>query len=155
MDGINQVTFEDSQFLAVYGSAVLAVGITTSFTEPANFLGTNPEALQKAVSGADRGTAKARKKLEAAIHRYRTAGHKNPGLLKVARAEIKTLPEARAHRVFTLTEFKPNVKVDDKAFTLDGLGLPEGFPVSDAIEHITYRYGDKANAVAIIHRPKP
>lgn len=47
--------------------------------------------LQKAVSGADRGTAKARKKLEAAIHRYRTAGHKNPGLLKVARAEIEGL----------------------------------------------------------------
>jgi len=47
--------------------------------------------LQKAVSGADRGTAKARKKLEAAVHRYRTAGHKNPGLLKVVRAEIDQL----------------------------------------------------------------
>jgi DNA repair exonuclease SbcCD ATPase subunit len=47
--------------------------------------------LQKAVSGADRGTARARKKLEAAVHRYRTAGHKNPGLLKVARAEIDQL----------------------------------------------------------------
>ncbi|RKZ11813.1 hypothetical protein DRQ32_05095, partial [bacterium] len=40
MDGINSVTFEDPEFLAVYGSAVLAVGVTTSFTEPAEFLGT-------------------------------------------------------------------------------------------------------------------
>ena len=31
MDGINQVTFEDPMFLAVYGSSVLAVGITTSY----------------------------------------------------------------------------------------------------------------------------
>ncbi len=47
--------------------------------------------LQKAVSGADRGTAKAKKKLETAIHRYRTEGHKNPGLLKVLREEIGML----------------------------------------------------------------
>lgn len=47
--------------------------------------------LQKAISGADRGTAKAKKKLEAAVHRYRTQGHKNPGLLKVARNEVEAL----------------------------------------------------------------
>ena len=47
--------------------------------------------LQKAISGADRGTAKAKKKLETAIHRYRTEGHKNPGLLKVAREEMAML----------------------------------------------------------------
>jgi uncharacterized protein YhaN len=47
--------------------------------------------LQKAVSGADRGTARAKRKLETAIHRYRTEGHKNPGLLKVCRDEITTL----------------------------------------------------------------
>jgi DNA repair exonuclease SbcCD ATPase subunit len=47
--------------------------------------------LQKAISGADRGTAKAKKKLDAAIHRYRTEGHKNPGLLKAAGAEIEAL----------------------------------------------------------------
>ncbi|RKZ08078.1 hypothetical protein DRQ32_09465, partial [bacterium] len=34
MDGINQITFEDPEFLAVYGSAVLAVGITTSYDVP-------------------------------------------------------------------------------------------------------------------------
>ena len=47
--------------------------------------------LQRAVSGADRGTAKAKKKLETAVHRYRTEGQKNPGLLKVTRAEIALL----------------------------------------------------------------
>jgi DNA repair exonuclease SbcCD ATPase subunit len=47
--------------------------------------------LQKAISGADRGTAEARKKLSAAIHRYRTEGEKNPGLLKVIREEIAML----------------------------------------------------------------
>jgi len=39
MDGINHVTFVDPEFLAVYGSAVLAVGITTSFTETTDFDG--------------------------------------------------------------------------------------------------------------------
>lgn len=47
--------------------------------------------LQQAISGADRGTAQARKKLDAAIHRYRTEGFKNPGLLKTARLEIEQL----------------------------------------------------------------
>ena len=47
--------------------------------------------LQKAISGADRGTAAAKKKLENAIHRYKTQGHKNPGLLKVTAEEIETL----------------------------------------------------------------
>ena len=47
--------------------------------------------LQKAISGADRGTAKAKKKLETAVRRYRTEGHKNPGLLKVAREQIAML----------------------------------------------------------------
>ncbi|HKZ91257.1 MAG TPA: AAA family ATPase [Candidatus Limnocylindrales bacterium] len=47
--------------------------------------------LQKAVSGADRGTATAKRKLDAAIHRYRTEGHKNPGLVKAVREEITTL----------------------------------------------------------------
>ncbi len=47
--------------------------------------------LQRAISGADRGTAKARKKLQTAIHRYRTEGQKNPGRLKVLREEIAML----------------------------------------------------------------
>jgi len=47
--------------------------------------------LQKAISGADRGTARAKKKLDTAIHRYRTEGHKNPGVLKVIREEVAML----------------------------------------------------------------
>jgi hypothetical protein len=47
--------------------------------------------LQKAISGADRGTGKAKKKLDAAIHRYRTEGQKNPGLLRSVREEIDLL----------------------------------------------------------------
>ncbi len=41
LDGINLVTFEDPEFVTLYGSAVLAVGVTTSFTEPTNFNGTD------------------------------------------------------------------------------------------------------------------
>jgi DNA repair exonuclease SbcCD ATPase subunit len=47
--------------------------------------------LQKVISGADRGTGKAKKKLDAAIHRYRTEGQKNPGLLRSVREEIGLL----------------------------------------------------------------
>ena len=47
--------------------------------------------LQKAISGADRGTATAKRKLDAAIHRYRTEGQKNPGLLRSVREEIGLL----------------------------------------------------------------
>ena len=47
--------------------------------------------LQKAISGADRGTGKAKKKLDAAIHRYRTEGHKNSGLLRSVREAIGLL----------------------------------------------------------------
>jgi DNA repair exonuclease SbcCD ATPase subunit len=47
--------------------------------------------LQQAISGADRGTGKAKKKLDAAIQRYRAEGFKNPGLLKATRLEIDEL----------------------------------------------------------------
>lgn len=74
----------------------------------------------------------------------------------VSRGEIKTLPNSSAvHRIFTIKSFKPNVEVDDKEFTLDGLGLPDGFPIRDSIEGVTYRYGDKANAKPIIRRARP
>jgi DNA repair exonuclease SbcCD ATPase subunit len=49
--------------------------------------------LQQSMSGADRGTRAARRKLEEAIRRYRTEGHKNPGYLKVARAEVEHLSQ--------------------------------------------------------------
>ncbi len=49
--------------------------------------------LQQSMSGADRGTHAARKKLEDAIRRYRTEGAKNPGYLKVMRADVARLQE--------------------------------------------------------------
>lgn len=39
MDGIHHVSFVDENFVAVHGTAVLAVGLTTSFEQAANFLG--------------------------------------------------------------------------------------------------------------------
>lgn len=79
--------------------------------------------LQKAVSGADRGTAKARRKLEAAIHRYRTEGHKNPGLLKVVRAEIGQLESDLAEGEAALTRLQADraawVEADERRVQLD------------------------------------
>ncbi|CAN5717707.1 hypothetical protein BH24CHL8_BH24CHL8_02010 [soil metagenome] len=50
--------------------------------------------LHRSMTGADRGTWAARRKLEEAIARHRSAGHKNPGLLKQARAEVERLAKA-------------------------------------------------------------
>lgn len=44
--------------------------------------------LQASISGADRGTGRARKKLEKALHDLTTKGERNPGLLKVAEAAV-------------------------------------------------------------------
>ena len=49
--------------------------------------------LQQSMSGADRGTHAARKKLEDAIRKYRTEGVKNPGYLKVLHADVDRLRE--------------------------------------------------------------
>ena len=49
--------------------------------------------LQQSMSGADRGTQAARKKLEDAIRRYKTEGAKNPGYLKVLHADVERLSE--------------------------------------------------------------
>ncbi len=40
--------------------------------------------LQASISGADRGTSRAKRKLERALHDLQTKGHKNPGRLKTA-----------------------------------------------------------------------
>ena len=40
-DGVNLVSFEDPDFVALFGNAVLAVGVSTSFEEPGTFQG-NP-----------------------------------------------------------------------------------------------------------------
>ena len=49
--------------------------------------------LQQSMSGADRGTQAARKKLDDSIRRYRTEGAKNPGYLKVLRADVDRLSQ--------------------------------------------------------------
>jgi DNA repair exonuclease SbcCD ATPase subunit len=45
--------------------------------------------LQASISGADRGTSRAKKKLERALHELATKGDKNPGRLKVAEAAVE------------------------------------------------------------------
>jgi uncharacterized protein YhaN len=47
--------------------------------------------LQQSMSGATRGTHAAKRKLEEQIRRYKTEGPKNPGMLKLARAEVERL----------------------------------------------------------------
>ncbi len=49
--------------------------------------------LQASISGADRGTSRARKKLDKALHDLGTRGDRNPGRLKVAE---KAVEDARA-----------------------------------------------------------
>jgi DNA repair exonuclease SbcCD ATPase subunit len=44
--------------------------------------------LQASISGGDRGTSRARKRLERAIHELNTKGEKNPGRLKVAEEAV-------------------------------------------------------------------
>ncbi len=44
--------------------------------------------LQASISGGDRGTSRARKKLDKALHDLTTKGEKNPGRLKVAEAAV-------------------------------------------------------------------
>jgi DNA repair exonuclease SbcCD ATPase subunit len=47
--------------------------------------------LQASISGADRGTSRARKKLDKALHELQTKGAKNPGRLKVAEEALADL----------------------------------------------------------------
>jgi DNA repair exonuclease SbcCD ATPase subunit len=45
--------------------------------------------LQASISGADRGTSRARKKLDKALHELNTRGDRNPGRLKVAEMAVE------------------------------------------------------------------
>jgi len=47
--------------------------------------------LQASISGADRGTSRARKKLDRALHDLQTRGAKNPGRLKVAEDAVNSV----------------------------------------------------------------
>jgi DNA repair exonuclease SbcCD ATPase subunit len=59
--------------------------------------GTLRDRLQQSMSGADRGTFVAKRKLDEAIRRYRSEGAKNPGFLKLANAQVARL-EAEVSR---------------------------------------------------------
>lgn len=50
--------------------------------------------LQASISGADRGTGRAKKLLERALHDLTTRGEKNPGRLKVAEGQVATAAAA-------------------------------------------------------------
>jgi DNA repair exonuclease SbcCD ATPase subunit len=52
--------------------------------------------LQASISGADRGTSRARRKLEKALYELNTKGEKNPGKIKVAEGALAT--ESAAQR---------------------------------------------------------
>jgi DNA repair exonuclease SbcCD ATPase subunit len=79
--------------------------------------------LQKAISGHSQGTAKAKRKLGTAIHRYRTEGHKNPGLLKASRAEIARLERELAEGEDALGRLEADraawVEADERQRELD------------------------------------
>ncbi len=50
--------------------------------------------LQASISGGDRGTSRAKRKVERAIHDLTTKGDKNPGRLKVAESEVARSAQA-------------------------------------------------------------
>ncbi len=50
--------------------------------------------LQASISGGDRGTSRAKRKLELALHDLTTKGDKNPGRLKVAEGEVARATQA-------------------------------------------------------------
>ena len=54
--------------------------------------------LQASISGADRGTSRARKKLDKALHELTTRGDKNPGRLKVAEEAVEQAAGRRRRR---------------------------------------------------------
>lgn len=62
--------------------------------------------LQQSMSGADRGTHAAQRKLEEAIRRYRTEGAKNPGYLKVLRTDVERLRAAVAQGEAALAQLE-------------------------------------------------
>ena len=51
--------------------------------------------LQASISGADRGTSRARRKLEKALYELNTKGDKNPGRIKAAEANLATSTAAQ------------------------------------------------------------
>jgi len=62
--------------------------------------------LQASISGADRGTSRARKKLDRAIHDLSTRGDRNPGRLKVAEEAVAQAQAALDQGELALTQLE-------------------------------------------------
>jgi DNA repair exonuclease SbcCD ATPase subunit len=62
--------------------------------------------LQASISGADRGTSRARRKLERALYELNTKGDKNPGRIKAAEAAVATETAALRNGEAALAELE-------------------------------------------------
>jgi DNA repair exonuclease SbcCD ATPase subunit len=62
--------------------------------------------LQASISGADRGTSRARRKLERALYELNTKGDKNPGKLKAAEANLAAATAALRNGEVALAELE-------------------------------------------------
>jgi DNA repair exonuclease SbcCD ATPase subunit len=62
--------------------------------------------LQASISGADRGTSRARKKLDKALHELNTRGDRNPGRLKVAEVAVEQTETALAQGELALAQLE-------------------------------------------------
>ena len=62
--------------------------------------------LQASISGADRGTSRARKKLDRALHDLSTRGDRNPGRLKVAEEAVAQAEAALEQGELALTQLE-------------------------------------------------
>ena len=62
--------------------------------------------LQASISGADRGTSRARKKLDKALHDLMTKGDRNPGRLKVAEEAVEQSRAALDQGELALTQLE-------------------------------------------------
>ena len=62
--------------------------------------------LQASISGADRGTSRARRTLEKALYDLNTKGDKNPGKIKAAEAELATATAAQRNGEAALVQLE-------------------------------------------------
>ena len=62
--------------------------------------------LQASISGADRGTSRAKKKLDKALHELNTRGDRNPGKLKVAEQAVEQAAAALAQGELALAQLE-------------------------------------------------
>jgi len=62
--------------------------------------------LQASISGADRGTGRAKKKLDRAVHDLTTKGEKNPGRLKVAEGAVASAAASLAQGELALAQLE-------------------------------------------------